>query len=67
MLTTGEILAGHEAALASQNPDRIAALYAKDAVVVVNGAMHGRPEDIARFYAALIRDLPTRYGALTSR
>jgi uncharacterized protein (TIGR02246 family) len=58
MLTTEDVLARHEAALGAQDPDRIATHYAKDAVVVVNGATYRGPREIARFYAALIRALP---------
>lgn len=58
MLTTAEVLASHEAALGAQNPGRIAAHYATDAVVVVNGATYRGPGEIALLYATLIRDLP---------
>lgn len=58
MLKTEDVLARHEMALGAQNPDEIATLYAKDAVVVVNGATYCGPREIARFYATLIRDLP---------
>ena len=58
MLTTEEALASHEAALGEQNPDKISTHYAKDAVVVVNGATYRGPKEIAHFYATLISDLP---------
>lgn len=58
MLTTEEVLASHEAALGEQNPDKISTHYAKDAVVVVNGATYRGPKEIAHLYATLIGDLP---------
>lgn len=58
MLTTEEVLASHEAALGEQNPDKISTHYAKDALVVVNGATYRGPKEIAHFYAKLISDLP---------
>ncbi len=58
MLTTEEVLASHEAALGEQNPDKISSHYAKDAVVIVNGATYRGPKEIAHIYATLIRDLP---------
>jgi ketosteroid isomerase-like protein len=58
VLTTEEVLASHEAALGEQNPDKISTHYAKDAVVVVNGATYRGPKEIAHFYATLIGDLP---------
>lgn len=58
MPTTEEVLARHEAALGAQDPGRIATHYAADAVVIVNGRTYRGPPEIARFYAALIRDLP---------
>jgi hypothetical protein len=58
VLTTEQVLASHEAALGEQNPDKISTHYAKDAVVVVNGAMYRGPKEIAHLYATLISDLP---------
>jgi ketosteroid isomerase-like protein len=58
MLTTEELLASHELALGEQSPDKISAHYAKDAVAIVNGATYRGPEEIAHFYATLIRQLP---------
>lgn len=58
MLTTEEVLASHEAALGEQNPDKISAHYANDAVVVVNGATYRGQKEISHFYATLISDLP---------
>lgn len=58
MLTTEEVLASHEIALGEQSPDRIAIHYAKDAVLIANGATYEGPTAISRFYAELILDLP---------
>lgn len=58
MGTTEEVLASHEAALGEQNPAKISTHYAKDAVVIVNGATYRGPKEIAQLYATLIRDLP---------
>lgn len=58
MSTTEQVLASHEAALGEQSPDRIAVHYAKDAVLIVNGATYKGPAAISRFYADLILDLP---------
>lgn len=57
-LTTEEVLALHEASLGEQDPDKIATHYARDAVVVVNGATYFGPKEIANLYATLLRDLP---------
>ncbi|MGF6346704.1 nuclear transport factor 2 family protein [Variovorax sp. W2I14] len=58
MLTTEEVLASHEAALREQNPAKISAHYAKDAVAIINGTTYRGPQEIAHFYATLIDDLP---------
>lgn len=58
MLTTAEVLASHEAALGEQNPGKISTHYAKNAVVVVNGAMYRGTKEIAHLYETLISDLP---------
>jgi hypothetical protein len=58
VLTTEEVLASHEAALGEQNPAKISTHYAKDAVAIINGATYRGPNEIAHFYATLIRDLP---------
>jgi hypothetical protein len=58
VLTTEEVLASHEAALGEQNPAKISTHYAKDAVVVVNGATYRGPKEIAHLYATLLSDLP---------
>ncbi|OUM04063.1 nuclear transport factor 2 family protein [Variovorax sp. JS1663] len=58
MVTTEEVLASHEAALGEQRPDKLSRHYADDAVLIVNGAVHRGPRQIANFYATLIGDLP---------
>ena len=58
MPTTEQVLASHEAALGEQNPEKVSAHYAQDAVAVVNGHTYLGPKEIALMYAGLINDLP---------
>lgn len=58
MRTTQEVLGSHEAALDKQDPEKISAHYAEEAVLVANGTIYRGTQEIADFYAALINDLP---------
>jgi hypothetical protein len=58
MPTTEQVLASHEAALGEQDAVKVSTHYAKNAVVIVNGATYLGPKEIAVLYAKLINDLP---------
>lgn len=58
MLTTEQVVASHEAALVEQNAAKVSTHYAKNAVVIVNGAIYIGAREIASMYAKLINDLP---------
>lgn len=58
MPTTEQVLASHEAALGEQNAVKVSTHYAKNAVVIVNGAVYVGAPKIALMYARLIADLP---------